>query len=111
MFKVLTLLITINNSPWDPGVYFVCFYFLNAPKIALVGNVPLNHKLQVPSIVIITSVISIKTHSLLFFSMYWVQKLTSLKKFVSSLKETNHLTSKTVRLLQEMDLIGKGFVL
>ena len=46
-----------------------------------------------------------------FFSMYWVQKLSSLKRLVLSLKEMNLLTSKTVRLLMEMDLISKGFVL
>ncbi|MPC45933.1 Vezatin [Portunus trituberculatus] len=43
--------------------------------------------------------------------MYWLQKAACLGQFVSSLKEMNHLTSKTVRLLLEMDLIGKGFVL
>lgn len=45
------------------------------------------------------------------YCMYWLQKTASLEQFVSSLKEMNHLTSKTVRLLQEMDLISKGFVL
>ncbi|XP_063844425.1 vezatin-like isoform X1 [Scylla paramamosain] len=45
------------------------------------------------------------------YCMYWLQKMASLEQFISSLKEMNNLTSKTVRLLQEMDLIGKGFVL
>lgn len=45
------------------------------------------------------------------YCIYLLWRSTALKQFVITLKETVYLTSKTVRLVQEVDLIAKGFVL
>lgn len=44
-------------------------------------------------------------------STYLVWRSADLKQFVVTLKEAMYLMSKTVRLVQEVDLIAKGFVL